>query len=66
MRSVSTAMRSMCSTMELPRACAWRWLIREEVLAIVSQNGNAYEEGLSDAWAPIQACGIAQHQKTAK
>jgi pimeloyl-ACP methyl ester carboxylesterase len=28
---------------------------RERVTAIVSQNGNAYEEGLSDAWAPIRA-----------
>jgi pimeloyl-ACP methyl ester carboxylesterase len=27
----------------------------ERVSAIISQNGNAYEEGLSDAWAPIQA-----------
>jgi pimeloyl-ACP methyl ester carboxylesterase len=27
----------------------------ERVTAIVSQNGNAYEEGLSDAWAPIRA-----------
>ena len=26
----------------------------ERVTAIVSQNGNAYEAGLSDAWAPIQ------------
>jgi len=26
----------------------------ERVLAIVSQNGNAYEEGLSDAWGPIR------------
>ena len=26
----------------------------ERVSAIVSQNGNAYEEGLGDAWAPIQ------------
>ena len=26
----------------------------ERVLAIVSQNGNAYEAGLGDAWAPIQ------------
>jgi pimeloyl-ACP methyl ester carboxylesterase len=25
----------------------------ERVTAIVSQNGNAYEEGLGDAWAPI-------------
>jgi pimeloyl-ACP methyl ester carboxylesterase len=27
----------------------------ERVTAIVSQNGNAYEEGLGDAWAPIRA-----------
>jgi pimeloyl-ACP methyl ester carboxylesterase len=27
----------------------------ERVTAIVSQNGNAYEEGLSDAWSPVQA-----------
>ncbi|MGC4049819.1 MAG: alpha/beta hydrolase [Paludibaculum sp.] len=26
----------------------------ERVAAIISQNGNAYEEGLSGAWAPIQ------------
>src|SRR5262249_45453615 len=26
----------------------------ERVAAIVSQNGNAYEEGLGGAWAPIQ------------
>ncbi|MES2392127.1 MAG: alpha/beta hydrolase [Acidobacteriota bacterium] len=26
----------------------------ERVTAIVSQNGNAYEQGLGDAWAPIQ------------
>jgi pimeloyl-ACP methyl ester carboxylesterase len=26
----------------------------ERVTAIVSQNGNAYEEGLSDAWNPVQ------------
>ena len=26
----------------------------ERVAAIVSQNGNAYEEGLGDAWAPIE------------
>jgi pimeloyl-ACP methyl ester carboxylesterase len=26
----------------------------EKVTAIVSQNGNAYEEGLGDAWAPIR------------
>jgi pimeloyl-ACP methyl ester carboxylesterase len=27
----------------------------ERVTAIISQNGNAYEEGLSDAWSPVQA-----------
>jgi len=26
----------------------------DRVTAIISQNGNAYEEGLGDAWAPIQ------------
>jgi pimeloyl-ACP methyl ester carboxylesterase len=26
----------------------------ERITAIISQNGNAYEEGLSDAWNPIQ------------
>ena len=26
----------------------------ERITAIVSQNGNAYEEGLGDAWLPIQ------------
>ena len=27
----------------------------ERITAIVSQNGNAYDEGLSDAWAPYRA-----------
>src|SRR5882724_12035643 len=27
----------------------------ERVAAIISQNGNAYEEGLSDGWTPIRA-----------
>lgn len=27
----------------------------ERITAIISQNGNAYEEGLSDGWQPIQA-----------
>lgn len=26
----------------------------ERVTALISQNGNAYEEGLSDAWGPVQ------------
>ena len=33
------------------RLAMWR---PERVSAIVSQNGNAYEEGLGDAWAPIR------------
>ena len=27
----------------------------ERITALISQNGNAYEEGLSDAWAPIRS-----------
>lgn len=27
----------------------------ERITAIISQNGNAYEEGLSDGWAPVRA-----------
>jgi hypothetical protein len=27
----------------------------DRITAIISQNGNAYEEGLSDGWNPIQA-----------
>ena len=27
----------------------------DRVAAIISQNGNAYEDGLSDGWAPVQA-----------
>src|SRR5262249_42308831 len=39
----------------------------ERVTAIVSQNGNAYEEGLSDAWDPIRsywAKPITENRKT--
>lgn len=34
----------------------WRLALAhpQRVTAIISQNGNAYEEGLGDAWAPIQ------------
>jgi pimeloyl-ACP methyl ester carboxylesterase/ketosteroid isomerase-like protein len=34
----------------------WRLATRhpEKVLALISQNGNAYEEGLSEAWAPLR------------
>jgi len=34
------------------RLAAWH---PERITAIVSQNGNAYEEGLSDGWYPIRA-----------
>jgi pimeloyl-ACP methyl ester carboxylesterase len=34
------------------RLAAWH---PERITAIVSQNGNAYEEGLSDGWKPIRA-----------
>jgi pimeloyl-ACP methyl ester carboxylesterase len=27
----------------------------ERISAIVTQNGNAYEDGLSDGWSPVQA-----------
>jgi len=35
----------------------WRLALKhpERIDAIVTQNGNAYEEGLSDGWQPIQA-----------
>jgi pimeloyl-ACP methyl ester carboxylesterase len=32
----------------------------EQVSAIISQNGNAYVEGLSEAWAPIQKYWVEQ------
>jgi len=35
----------------------------ERVTAIVSQNGNAYEEGLGDAWGPIRAYWAAPTPK---
>jgi pimeloyl-ACP methyl ester carboxylesterase len=34
------------------RLATWR---PERVTAVISQNGNAYEEGLSDGWKPIRA-----------
>ncbi|MDA8747733.1 alpha/beta hydrolase [Litoreibacter sp.] len=30
----------------------------DRIAAIISQSGNAYEEGLSDAWAPIKKCWV--------
>jgi len=34
------------------------------VTAIISQNGNAYEDGLSDVWGPYQAYWRAPSEKT--
>src|SRR6201984_1399419 len=35
----------------------------ERITAIISQNGNAYEEGLSDGWNPIRAYWQAPRDK---
>jgi pimeloyl-ACP methyl ester carboxylesterase len=35
----------------------------ERITAIVSQNGNAYEEGLGDAWGPIRKYWSAPNQR---
>jgi len=35
----------------------------ERITAIISQNGNAYEEGLSNGWSPIQNTGKSPAQK---
>ena len=35
-------------------AFAWRWPTPNEWQRLFSQNGNAYEEGLGDAWGPIR------------
>lgn len=35
----------------------------DRVTAIVSQNGNAYEEGLGDAWGPIRNTGLSQRRR---
>src|SRR3982075_4193731 len=39
------------------RFAVYRLAVRhpERITAIISQNGNAYEEGLSDGWTPIKA-----------
>ena len=49
------ASRSMSSTMARRSAFASRCRHPERITAIISQNGNAYEEGLSDGWNPIRA-----------
>jgi len=38
----------------------------ERITAIVSQNGNAYEEGLGDAWVRSANTGLSQQQKTGR
>jgi len=38
----------------------------ERVVAIVSQNGNAYEEGLGDAWVRSGNIGLRPRQKAAR
>lgn len=35
----------------------------EKITAIVSQNGNAYDEGITDAWNPIRALWASGEQK---
>ena len=38
----------------------------ERVTAIVSQNGNAYEEGLGDAWGPIRKYWASAHGRESR
>ena len=38
----------------------------ERITAIISQNGNAYEEGLSDGWNPIRAYWECRHRPTGR
>ena len=38
----------------------------ERVTAIINQNGNAYEEGLGKAWAPIRALWANRNESTEK
>ena len=39
-----------------PLAGNWHWTYPDQVTGIVSQNGNAYLEGLGEkAWAPLRA-----------
>ena len=54
-RSASTALRSTSSTTARRPASGIAPQHPERITAIISQNGNAYEEGLSDGWNPIRA-----------
>jgi pimeloyl-ACP methyl ester carboxylesterase len=38
----------------------------ERIAAIISQNGNAYEEGLSEGWSPIRPIGRTPRRQTGK
>ncbi len=46
----------MCGSVRLGAPVGWRLATAhpERITAIITQNGNAYEEGLSEAWNPIQ------------
>lgn len=53
-RSISSATRYMFSTYGAPTGFRLAMARPERVTASVSQNANAYKEGLGDAWAPIR------------
>lgn len=46
----------------------WRLAVAhpERVTAIISQNGNAYEEGLGDSWALSRNTGVHRRNRTAR
>ena len=58
----SIGSRSTCSTTAAPTGFRIAMRRPERISAIISQNGNAYEEGLSDAWNPIRAYWQAPSQ----
>ena len=41
--------------MALRSGCGWRLSGPNAIAALITQNGNAYEEGLSPLWAPLKA-----------
>ena len=53
--SASTDSRSTFSTTARPTGFRIAVKHPERITAIISQNGNAYEEGLSEGWNPIRA-----------
>ena len=56
--------RSTYSTTEHRSAFGLATRHPERVTAIVSQNGNAYLDGLSDGWNPIRRTGRNRHRRT--